>query len=125
MATLDGVTWSVRRDQPFRRPHRAATLQVTDDEHIGFEGLIMVLGSIVLLLATPILWQARIWPVLLLAVPWLAATWYLYWARWPILILRQGQVMHGSRVRGRAPAARMVMEYAKEIARTEDTRLRS
>lgn len=124
VTTTDGVVWQVRRLSPFVRlgAHEDDVI-VEQKDHIGFEALFMILLTLILLLATPILVQSEYWWFAAIGPALACVTWFMYLAKWQVQLLREGTIVHRTHVRGRRPAAQLVSELAEEIARTPDKKL--
>ena len=124
VVTSDGVPWEVQRVRPqFRTEAGAEDVIVEQKDHIGFEALFMIVLTGVLVIASPALWQSDRWWIVLLVIPLAAVTWFMYLAKWQVVLLRKGTVVHRTHVRGRRPAAKVVGEFVAEISRTPDEKL--
>lgn len=124
VVTSDGVPWEVQRVPPrFGTETGAEDVIVEQKDHIGFEALFMIVLTGVFVLVSPALWQSEYWWIGLLFIPLVLVTWFMYLAKWQVLLLRKGTVVHRTHVRGRRLAAKVVGEFVEEISRTPDEKL--
>jgi len=123
--TLDGVAWDVRRMPPEFRASRAKDdVSVSQkNQHIGFEALFMISLTGIVLAATPAIVQSDRWWLVFLVPILVGMVWFLYIAKWQVLLVREGTIVHRASVRGRGPAAHVVIEFVDEIQRSKDSAL--
>lgn len=122
--TTDGVAWQVQRIRPsFRVGANKEDIVVQQKEHIGFEALFMILLSAIFIVTAPIIVQSDRWWLALFVPLLVGVTWFMYLANWHVVMMREGDVMHRTHVRGRRPAAKLLNELAEEIGRTPDEKL--
>lgn len=122
--TTDGVAWDVQRTRPAIRSKSASDdVTVEQKDHVGFEALFMIMLSAIFIITVPIIVQSDRWWLALLVLPLVGVTWFMYLANWHVVMVREGEVVHRTRVRGRRPAAKLLNELADEISRTPDEKL--
>lgn len=122
--TLDGVLWTIRRKSPVVRRPSNDDVTVNDGEG-GFLALILSASVVILIALTPILVRSSLFWLVLAGLPLVVLTWLLHWAWWPVALERNDELQYQTSVQGRLRANRLIDEFAAEISRSEDEKIRN